>query len=100
MSHLVTLNSEILHRYICELTLSNTKKILGISRTTKVQCIIDTACVNTLIPLRFAKVCGTTLNKKAEVTVGAQSYQATAYKFENVSLGRLRISKMIAFAGE
>ena len=100
MSHSVSLHNEILHRYIGDMSLSNTKKVLGIAKNTKVQCIIDTACINTLIPLRYTRVCGVALNKTAEITVGGHSYTATAFKFANVSFGGINIPKLIAFAAE
>ena len=98
MSHFVELDTAILHRYICKIVFINKPALLIPSQTARVPCIIDTACINTLVPLHIAKVFGTPLNKIDNVVVGAKRYSARLYSFDNVMFGSLKIPKMIGFA--
>jgi hypothetical protein len=56
--------------------------------------------MNTLIPLRLARKYGRKLNKTNTVVVGGGVYEATAYSFDNISLGGYRIPKLVAFCAD
>ena len=62
--------------------------------------IIDTACSNTLVPLKIAKKHGEKHNYSSIVTVGGHSYKAHLYSFENVKFGNFNIEKLVAFAAD
>jgi len=98
MSHFVELDTVILHRYICNMVFIQKNVPLLISPLLDVPCIVDTACINTLVPLKVAKLCGTPLNKTDEVVVGARRYSARLYYFDDVMFGSLKIRKMVGFA--
>ena len=87
MSYTLPLSKELPHRIACHIHF----------RKDKAECIIDTACMNTLIPLFLAKKHGRRLNKTHTVVVGGGVYEATAYSFDNITLGGYRIPRLVAF---
>ena len=87
----VMFNKTILNRYVCHL-------FFGDGEDNQIDCIIDTACSTTLVPLAFAKRHGKPLRHTASVTVAGHKYKATLYQFDNVRLGNWLMPKMVAFA--
>ena len=71
-----------------------------ILKTKVYHAIVDTGCINTLVPLSFAKKYGRGYKNKSEITVGGRKYEATAYIFDNVKFGGFPIPKMLAFCAK
>ena len=90
MLYSVMYDKNILNRYICDMYFNETPY----------ECIIDTACSTTLIPLKYAKLHGKKLNHSATIIVGGYTYKSTLYLFEDITLGNLKITKMVAFAAD
>ena len=84
-------DKNILNRYVCTLFFGDGNKI---------NCIIDTACSTSLIPLIFAKQHGEKLEHTADVTVAGNTYKAILYRFSDLKFGNFIISKMVAFASD
>jgi hypothetical protein len=80
------------------LDLSRKSKLPLLNLSFPTQCIIDTGCINTLVPLEYAVLCGTRLNLESNIIVGGNEYKAQAYSFSDVKFGELKIKRMIGFA--
>jgi len=90
MSFFVTYEKDIPNRYIIKLRLPKED----------IECIIDTACSTTLIPLEIAKKFGKRINHTSSVVVGGYTYSATLYMIDNVHLGNFLIPKLAVFAAD
>ncbi|MCL1996203.1 MAG: retropepsin-like domain-containing protein [Defluviitaleaceae bacterium] len=88
MSYFVMYDKSTWNRYLCDIYVGRVR----------VECIIDTASSNTLVPLKFAEDYGKKLNHSAKVIVAGNTYEATLYLFENTLFGNLKIEKLVAFA--
>ena len=87
MLYTLPLNREYTHRIACHIHF----------KTQEVQCIVDTGCMNTLVPLQFAQKYGNKLNKSYTVVVGGKIYSSVAYSFDSVTLAGYHIPKLLAF---
>jgi hypothetical protein len=65
MLYSAKLNKEAPYRVLCSLDFGNRS----------IPCIIDTGCINTLVPLSFAKKYGKAYKNKAEIVVGGRKYE-------------------------
>jgi|GEM_PF-1552846 len=98
MLYSVVLHENEVYRYSCNIELRRKTILPSVTVPLPVRCIVDTGCINTLIPERIAKQCGTKQNLHAPVVVGGREYKTTAYSLDDVSFGGLVIKKMICFA--
>ena len=90
MSYTLPLNKKFPNRIACDIYFGTDKR----------NCIVDTGCMNTLIPLYLAQKYGRRLNKIHTVVVGGGVYEAVAYSFDNIILGGYRIPKLVAFCAD
>jgi hypothetical protein len=80
------------------LPLSGMSKTLGIHAN--ISCIVDTGCINTLVPLIIAKKYGIPTNIRQGATISKKSYETRAYIFSNVLFGNMKVRKMIGFCAD
>ena len=98
MLYSIKLRPQIKHRYCCDIDLRRKTLLPALTLHLPAKCIIDTGCINTLIPEHIAKICGTKQNLQTSVIVGGRGYITTAYSLDDVNFGGLSIKKMICFA--
>ena len=91
MSYILPLNKKFPHRIAC---------YVYFKKGEETACIVDTGCMNTLVPLSVAKKHGKPLNKTHTIAVGGRLYHAQAHSFDNVRLGGLTIPRMVAFCAD
>ena len=90
MLYTLPLNKKFPHRVACDVYFGKDRE----------RCIVDTGCMNTLIPLSVAKDYGRPLNKKYTVAVGGRVYHAVAYVFDNFRLDGFLIPRLVAFCAD